>query len=225
MKTSIITLMALSFFLCLPSHCLAVKTDIDLKLQNGLFSANLDRVPLKEIIKRLEAKKGIRFEGSDSLFEEKITVRFTNLSLENGLKRILSSMNYSLIFNRENQLQGVFIIAKNGHRLSVQKEKNVSNKMSGSSPGKNEKTKGPFNVIKNIPPPGSQTKTGSKEIEGFKVIKNISPPGGPVKPSQEQLDNFKVTKDCPPPGGPVKASDKKTLENFKVIKNTPPPGS
>ena len=224
MKTSIITLMALSFLLGLTSHCLAVKTEIDLKLQNGLFSANLDRVPLKEIIKRLEAKKGIRFEGSDSLFEEKITVRFTNLSLENGLKKILSSMNYSLIFNRENQLLGVVIVAKTRHRLGVQEEKDVSNNISGSSPGKNEQTKGPFNVTKNSPPPENQTKAGSKEIEGFKVIKNISPPGGPVKPSQEQLDNFKVTKDCPPPGGPVKATDK-ALDNFKVIKNTTPPGS
>jgi len=226
MKPFIITLMALSFLLGLPSYGQAVKKDIDLKLKNELLSANLDRVPLKEIIKRLEMEKGIWFKGSESLFEEKVTVQFKNVTLDNGLKRILSSMSYSLIFNHNRQLEGVIIIAKNRHHPGVLEEGAISKETSGSSTSKKEKTgdKGPFKVIRNSPPPGNQSKATTKEVEGFKVIRNTTPPGGPIKPSQEELDHFKVIKNSPPPGGPVQATEKE-LESFKVIRNSPPPGS
>jgi len=226
MKVATITLMVCTLLMGLLSPILAINSDIYLKLENDRLSADLDQVQLKEVIKKIVEEKGIWFKGSESLLEEKVSVQFTNLSLDNGLKRILSSMSYSLIFNYNRQLEGVIIIAQNRHHPGVLEEGAISKEPSGLSTSKKEQTgnKGPFKVIRNSPPPGNQTKATTEEVESFKIIRNTTPPGSPVKPSPEELDHFKVIKNLPPPGGPVKATGKE-LENFKVIRNSPPPGN
>ena len=226
LKTFIITLMACSFFLVIPFHGLAEKKNIDLKLKNELLSVNLDSVPLKEIIKKVEREMGIWFKGSESLLEEKVSVQFTNLSLDNGLKRILSSMSYSLIFNHNRQLEGVIIIAKKKHQPRALEEGIISKKKSGLTTNKKEQIgdKRPSKVTRNSFLSDNQIKATTGEIKAFKVIRNIPPPGGPVKPGQEEFDHFKVIRNLPPPDGPVKATGQE-LKNFKVIRSSPPPGS
>jgi len=224
MKIFIFSFMACLFFLSLMSPARAGKRAF-LKLESELISADLERVPLKAIIKRLEKEKRIWFKVSEALIEERISVQFTDLSLEEGLKRILSSMNYSLIFKHEHQLEGVLIVAKSSHPLDTIKESNLSSETNRSSTGQDDRQKnetGPFRVKKNSSPPGNQTRIPT-EAENFKVIRNISPPGGPVNPGQEELDSFEVIKNSPPPGGPVNATDEE-LENFRVIPNSPPTG-
>ena len=95
----IVTLMMCSLFLG-GSPVFAGGERVDLTVEGETLSASLREIPLKIILERLERRKGVRFKGADSLFDEEVTVQFNALILEDRIKRILASMNYSLVFNR-----------------------------------------------------------------------------------------------------------------------------
>lgn len=111
-KTLIICFIACSFFMCLFSPAWSGKGDINLKIKGQALSVNLKEIPLKFILEKLKRERGIWFQGDESLFEEEITVQFKDLTFQDGLKSILSPMNYSLVFGPNERLEGVFIIGK-----------------------------------------------------------------------------------------------------------------
>ena len=74
--------------------------DIDFTIEGKVLSARLKEIPLKIILEKLEREKGIWFRGNSSMLGETITFQFTDLPLEEGLNNTLSSMNYSLVFDR-----------------------------------------------------------------------------------------------------------------------------
>jgi hypothetical protein len=182
--------------------------DMALDFQGQTFSAFLQAVPLRFILEKLEKEKGIWFKGASSLLGEEITVQFTSLSLEDGMKRILSSMNYSLVFGRDGELHGVVIIGRG---------------MSKRAKGQN-RTVGAFEIVRDSQPLGAHVVTTERDLERFKVIKNVSPPGGSLEVRAKDFTDFTVVRNCPPPGGPIEVSAEQ-LEKFKIVENCPPPGS
>jgi hypothetical protein len=69
-------------------------------------------MPLGLILRQLEEKGNIWSKGGEWLLKEKVTVSFKNLSLEEGLKRILYRVNYSLMFDNGGALTGVIIAGR-----------------------------------------------------------------------------------------------------------------
>jgi hypothetical protein len=225
-KTLIICFIACSFFLCTFSAAWSEKGNIDFKLEGHTLSANLKEIPLKFILERLEKERGIWFQGDEALFEEEVTVQFKDLTLQDGLKRILSSMNYCLLFDQDKKLNGMILIGKKKPDRAIAKGRAVraGRSISSRTPRKHITNREVFKVARNIPPPGGPVRVTAKELKNFKVIKNCPPPGGPVKATAKELEHFKIIRNCPPPGGHVKVTTEE-LEEFKVIKNCPPPGS
>jgi len=212
---------------------------VDLKLKGESLSAHLNGTPLKHVFEKLNREKGIWFKGDASLFEEKISVHFSDLSLQDGLKRILSSMNYSLVFGDNGRLDGVIIIGKSALALARAESTGTASKKNVLSPSpKDHKTNsspGSFvevtkeelenlKVIKNAPTPGGPVEVTAEDHENMKVIKNAPTPGGPIHVTAEELENLKVIKNCPPPGGPIQVTAEE-LENMKGNNNWQPPGS
>ena len=76
------------------------------------FKANLKDEPIKNIFQKLQKETGIRFTVSEAELDATVSVRFENLSIEKGLRRILHSMNYSFIFDQNSNLIGVFVFGK-----------------------------------------------------------------------------------------------------------------
>ncbi|MCP4109532.1 MAG: hypothetical protein GY749_29095 [Desulfobacteraceae bacterium] len=146
-----------------------------------LLSVHFDKVPLKLIFEKIGKEKGVWFGGDEAIFEEKISVQFKELSLEEGLKRILAFMNYSLMFDQDGKLNGVVIVGKREAGLSGVKNSSVLTwkiKVSGNTVS-------------------FDNHVNASEIESLRVIKNCSPPGGPAKISKEALKNLKVIKNYP----------------------------
>ena len=206
-------------------HCaFAQVAGIDVKFQGEKFSARFQDVPLKSIFERLTKEKEIWFKGDSSLLDEKVTVQFTDLDLQDGMKRILSYFDYCLVFGGDKGLSGVIIIGK--------KKSEPVEAGSGVSPtreppqlgdkGEPSAVEEPFKIVRNSPP-GGPAKASAEELANLKVTKNVPPPGGPVQITEEELENLKVIKNCPPPGGPVTV-DREAIENLKIIRNCPPPG-
>jgi len=89
--------------------------ELDVDFQGQIMSAELQGVSLRLILERLEREKGIWFKGDQSALEESISVRFDNIPLHEGLRRILSNINHVLVFDQERGLVGLFILGKKDH--------------------------------------------------------------------------------------------------------------
>ena len=85
---------------------------IELEFKGQTFSACLKNVPLIDIFEKVRQEKGVWFKGKASLFEETVSVEFNDFPIQDGLKRILSRMNYSFIFGRDHKLLGVILLEK-----------------------------------------------------------------------------------------------------------------
>jgi hypothetical protein len=76
------------------------------------LKANLKDESFKNIFQKLQKETGIWFSVSKAELDAKVSVRFENLSIEKGLRRILHAMNYSFLFDQNNNVIGVFVFGK-----------------------------------------------------------------------------------------------------------------
>ena len=249
MKILIFILMACLFFLSGFSPTPAQGSTIDLTLAGDTISADLKGVRLGDILDKLKKERGLWWKGGESVLEEKVTVRFADLSLEEGVKRILGSMDHCLIFEPDRGLVGVFLTGKGkAGRTMAKGRSDVAEKVPSSSlkkrnedsedaveltepnlpvhrPAKTTK-KSPkiLGTIEHTQSPSDSTNMSEEQLEAPKAIENGPTPGGHVKLSAEELENLTVKKNLPQPGGAPNVTEE-DLQQLKVIKNPPPPGS
>ena len=193
MRTLIIILTLGSVFFGLFSASTTRGAHIDLTFQGDVLSANLKEIPLRDILEKLEAEKGVSWTGNSSIGEKKITRRFKDLSLEDGMKRILASMDYCLIFDSNERLASVIIIGEKirgkvmpNTRIVAQNKRtqqthtaktNKTREVSNGPPAVNKKDHDGFRVIRNIPSTIDVSEPTAEEVESLKVRKNLPPPG------------------------------------------------
>ena len=77
------------------------------------FTARIEDAPLETALDRIKEERDIWFQvwSGGSLEGKKISVTFSELSIQDGLERILSSMNHSLFFD-EAGVVGVMLLGK-----------------------------------------------------------------------------------------------------------------
>jgi ankyrin repeat protein len=90
----------------------AAVESIFLDFQGATFTAVLEQEPLKKVFEKIQKETGIWFKTPESLLEERVSVQFENLSVQEGIKRILRTMNYSFLFDHDNNLIGAFVFGK-----------------------------------------------------------------------------------------------------------------
>lgn len=201
----------------------AKSKDVNIFFKNDKISADLINTPLNQVLIKIEKEKKIWFKGKEELLNKNISLNFKPLPVQEGLKRILSHLNYSFIFNKNKNLEGIMIFGEGKETQGkTASGPGGKSKMSprASQPGPMDMTQ--MRVVKNSPPPGDElVKPGAKKQ--FKVIKNSPPPGD--KPSvAKKLEHMKVIKSVDPPGGPVdNDSEKNKMRDFVIIENCPPP--
>ena len=90
-----------------------------LTFDQGKVTANIKNTPLQAVLDRIKQQRRIYFDTGfmreSSLLDNDISVQFTNLPVQNGLKRILSGINHSLIL-KEHGVVGVMLLGKPGKR-------------------------------------------------------------------------------------------------------------
>lgn len=94
---------------------------IYLDFQGTTLTASLEEAPLKMVIEKVQKETGIWFRVPESLLDERVSVQFESLSAQEGLKRILCAMNYSFLFDQENNLLGAFVFGKANRIKHLQK--------------------------------------------------------------------------------------------------------
>lgn len=112
--TLIFIVTSLLFFLLSPP-ILAEAETIELVFKNQTLSATVRDASLSSVIEKIKEKKGVWFKvwtkGNKFLFE-KFSVQFKGLSVQDGMRRILAGINYSMIFDKNGELLGVILLGK-----------------------------------------------------------------------------------------------------------------
>ena len=215
-------------------------------VKEGLLSVNLKDTSLLEVARDIEKRSGVWFRGDETLFQEQISVTFNDLTLEEGLKRILTNLNYSLMFDTKNKVAGVMVMGEGKPAGTQPGRPGAQPPRVATPPGTSPRpaptvrarpsTSTPPAATVRRPPravpqpaeggvasqtPGSGA-AQSATPEAFKVQENAPTPGGTVASDGPLPPAFRIIENAPPPGGPV--ADKETPDGFKVIRNAPPPG-
>ena len=97
---------------CCLESAFAGTENISLIFQESTCTALLEQEPLKNIIEKVRRETGIWIRAPESVLDERVSVQFKNLSLKEGLRRILRTMNYSLLFDQDGNLIGALVVAK-----------------------------------------------------------------------------------------------------------------
>jgi hypothetical protein len=107
--------------LCLYSTASPRESNLYLNIKNQTISADIKNTPLKDIIEEIKHEKGIWFKTEfmrdKSLLNKIISLRLGNVSVKEGLDRILRGINHSLFF-KGNRVVGVMLFGKPGQRYS-----------------------------------------------------------------------------------------------------------
>jgi hypothetical protein len=85
---------------------------VDLRLGTRTFSCDARGARLKVILERLQKEKKIWFKGDQSVCEQEVTAKFTDLAYPEGVTKILSGCNYSLVFDDRLNLTGVILFGR-----------------------------------------------------------------------------------------------------------------
>ncbi len=83
-----------------------------LRFDGDMMSASLNQAPITNVLEEIKKKKGIWIKGAETVNEEKVSAHFKDLSLQKGLERIFSSLNYSFAFDHGGKLVGVFLMGR-----------------------------------------------------------------------------------------------------------------
>ena len=91
---------------------------MEMKIYSQSISANIQGATLDTVLNKLMVEKGIWVKGAESVLREKVHANFVDLSIEYGLKKILSNLNYSLIFDATQSVVGVIILGRTKTTMS-----------------------------------------------------------------------------------------------------------
>lgn len=197
--------------------------EANLTINGEYLSADLKGVSLNAIFEALEREKGIWFKGNLSLLDEKISVQFTDHSLEAGMKRILASMNYCLVYESDGALVGAILIGKEkGGSASVQYTAGVTKKPIPLRVNNKNVNPGRANdVVRGGPPIGISKGASEQNLKNFKVITNTQPQGVPAEMTAEQIESMKAIQAQPSKSAPAEMTPEQ-IESMKAIRNKQP---
>ena len=232
----------LGLFLCQNGLCAEA-----VRVKDGFLSVNLKETSLLEVARDIEKQSGVWFRGDETLFQEKISVTFNDLPIEEGLKRILTNLNYSLMFDKKNKVAGVMVMGESKPALAQPTRPGAKTPRVATPPATTPRpsptarsrpatsatspaatVRRPPRVVtppaqSSAPPqtPGSAP-AQSALPDAFKVQENVPAPSGPAASDGPLPPAFRAIENAPPPGGPV--ADKETPDASRTMRNAQPPG-
>lgn len=161
--------------LVVAAFCLQGWAEGDVKItwqKETLYSADLSGVSLESVLEHLSDEEGIWFKVHNSVADHKVSVHFSELSLEEGLKRIFAGLDYSLEFDGEGNPCGIVIV---GEKESVR----------GGAKGATAPRRVPVQRPVRRGPTGPEDPDEDDEDD-----EDVSPPvGGPYRPARPPVES------------------------------------
>ena len=167
-KRVTVFLVAAAFVLASFSPPCSEGGDIKMTWQEETLSADLSGVSLESVLEHLSAEQGIWFKVHKSVGDHKVSVYFTELSLEEGLKRIFAGLDYSLEFDGQGNPCGIVIVGE---------KESARGKAKGAT------------AARKVPQPDPDT-TGPMEPDNpDEPDEEMSSPFGPLGPAKSPVES------------------------------------
>jgi hypothetical protein len=112
MKVLFNMLGVLLFLLPVSPEILGETGKLELDFSGKTCSVSIEKAPLRTVLTKIKKEKCIWYKVSQSSAYETISIRFSDLSIREGIERILRNFNYSLHFDQDDWLLGVTIVGK-----------------------------------------------------------------------------------------------------------------
>lgn len=113
---------------------------LSVQFDNDLLTVKAEDVPLQEVLQEIARQSDLSVEGS-GLLEDKITIQFDRLALDEGLRLILRRYSFALVYVQKApegtqpvvlQLESLRIAAKEGKESLVKRSVVDSNRRKGA---------------------------------------------------------------------------------------------
>lgn len=102
--------LALGLWLLLrPLPGLSQESVVEMSFRNQHLSARLHDAPLSEVIDRIE-KAGIWVKGKNHVGGQKVSLNFQNVPVRLAFRRILAGLNFCLVYNAKDRLEGLVLV-------------------------------------------------------------------------------------------------------------------
>ena len=96
----------------------------DIKFNDGQLSAKLKNSPLEKVLKEIMSQSGARIWLNDAI-DTTVTIEFQNVSVREGVRRILKDKNYAFLYAPHEIKEGRLSI------ISASKSKEIFTKSQG----------------------------------------------------------------------------------------------
>lgn len=110
MKVLFTMLGVLLFLLLLPTEMFGDIGQLEVDFSGERCSLDIAKMPLKTVLTKINDEEGIWFKVTQSSAEETVSIRFRDLSIREGMERILRNFNYSLHYDQNGKLLGATIL-------------------------------------------------------------------------------------------------------------------
>jgi len=74
------------------------------------IAVDIKEVPLKDLLSLVQEQSGIWFRGDETLLKRSVTIQFDKMTMTDGLKRILLSVNHAMVFDKAGKLRGIVLV-------------------------------------------------------------------------------------------------------------------
>jgi hypothetical protein len=118
----------LLFLLPVSPEILGETGKLELDFSGKTCSVRIEKAPLRTVLTKIKREKGIWYKVSQSSAEETISISFSELSIREGIERILRNFNFSLHFDQDDWLLGVTVVGKKERADYWSKEANSNSK-------------------------------------------------------------------------------------------------
>ena len=106
------------FLLTASIPSLYAQDSMQIELKGKTISAEIKNVPAGKVLQYLKEHNILWFQGDEPLLNKKISTSFENLSLTEGLRRILISFNHAMIFDKAGNLRGL-VLVESGKEIKI----------------------------------------------------------------------------------------------------------
>ncbi|MBN2033377.1 MAG: hypothetical protein JW836_08890 [Deltaproteobacteria bacterium] len=199
------------------------------KIQDAHISAELNEASLISVAGDIERQSGISFKGDESLLEEKVSVFFKDLPLEQGIKRILAGLNYSLLFDSRGNVSEVMIMSEESiSTTSGPQLRGTQVRPVNASPARQRPvvrrpgaTTSPFVSGESRTPFPTRSRTTTRRLSPQRPTRT-APSARRVPAAESNLPEPFRTIESPPPEGAAESLDGPLHPAFKVVERDEP---
>lgn len=105
------------------------QNELSIRFEKNVVSADIREASLSVVLEAIRTEKGIWLETGflkdDSLLDEQISLKFEEVSIQDGLERILSGVNHCLVFEA-GSIAGVMLFGKTGDTGSYRQRRSIT---------------------------------------------------------------------------------------------------